>query len=342
MTGKRATITDVARVAGVSTASVSKVLRGSRGVSAATEATVRRAMEELGYRPHAAARGMRGQTYTIGAVMSDLSNPFFPEIVEGMRSQLEGTDYQVLLGPGGPGAPGQHAMTTAMLDRQMDGMILIAPAMPPSAIDAAAQEKPLVVIGNHGVNDHWDTVVDDDLRGAALIVDHLTALGHRRIGYIAHRDDADAVSARQPHSMRANGYRAAMTAAGLAAEIDVVQTSWTEEGGYQGALELLSRPQRPTAVFAGADVAALGVLRAVFEADLRVPEDVSVVGYDNTSIASLRPISLTSVDQSGRVMGASATRLLLERIEGRTRGVNLTIAPRLVERTSTGPAPADG
>lgn len=131
-----------------------------------------------------------------------------------------------------------------------------------------------------------------------------------------------------------------MTNVGLGEHIRVASTEWTEAGGYIATRELLSNGPRPTAIFAGADVAAIGALRAVFEAGLRVPQDISVVGYDNTGFSSLHPVSLTSVDQSGRIMGASAARLLLERIAGRDRGVNLSIAPYLIPRSSSGTVPA--
>jgi LacI family transcriptional regulator len=132
-----------------------------------------------------------------------------------------------------------------------------------------------------------------------------------------------------------------MEARGLANEIDVVPASYTEEGGYVGARRLLSRPVRPTAVFAGADIAAMGVLTAITEAGLRVPEDISVAGYDNTTFAALGPIGLTSVDQAGRQIGADAARLLLQRIADRDRAsAFVSTSPRLVVRRTTAPPPA--
>jgi LacI family transcriptional regulator len=125
---------------------------------------------------------------------------------------------------------------------------------------------------------------------------------------------------------------------GLADEIAVATTSYTEEGGYQGARELLARSPRPTAIFAGADLAAFGALAAIHEAGLAVPADISVAGYDNTRMASLANMSLTSVDQDGATMGRTAGRLLLERIQGRTASVRFSVNPSLVPRRSTGPS----
>lgn len=181
----------------------------------------------------------------------------------------------------------------------MDGLVLVAPTAPQAELEAAARLLPLVVIGRHARSAWHDTVVDDDAAGAALVVDHLADLGHRRIAHIEHRETNAERSAVMPNAIRAEGYRQAMRARGLAEEIDVVSTSYTEEGGYAGARQLLSRPDPPTAIFAGADIAAMGVLTAVAEAGLSVPGDISVAGYDNTAFAAVGPIALTSVDQAG-------------------------------------------
>jgi LacI family transcriptional regulator len=144
-----------------------------------------------------------------------------------------------------------------------------------------------------------------------------------------------------PNAVRAQGYRDAMTARGLGDEIDVVSTSYTQQGGYIGARQLLARPRRPTAIFAGADIVAMGVLAAIDEAGLAVPADISVAGYDNTTFAALGPISLTSVDQAGRQFGSNAARLLLDRIADRGRpSVQVSLSPTLVVRRTTGPPPA--
>jgi len=336
MSTGRVTIADVASHASVSTAAVSKVLRNAYGVSPAMQARVRQAIAELGYRPHAAARGMRGQTYTIGVMIPDVRNPFFPELIEGISDHLAGTEYQALLGPGGSDPGSQARITEAMIDRRMDGLIMIAPIAPQKRLEETARTIPTVVIGRHGRSAEYDAVVDDDLMGAGLITDHLVDLGHRRIAHIEHKDPGRGIPTTMPQTVRAEGYRQAMARRGLAA--DVVASTYSEEGGYTAARELLSRPVRPTAIFAGADVAAIGVLNAAAEAGLRVPEDISVAGYDDTAIAALQPISLTTVDQDGHLMGANAARLLLERIEGkRQRSVQLSFAPTLVPRRSTAP-----
>ncbi len=338
---RRVTIVDVAQHARVSTTAVSKVLRNAYGVSPSMRAKVRQAITELGYRPHAAARGMRGQSYTLGVLVPDLHNPFFAQVIDGMMDQLADTDYQVLVGPSRCGHEAETRATEAMIDRSMDGVILIAPTSAPAQLDHIARTVPTVVIGRHGRSAAYDRVVDDDHTGAALVVGHLADLGHRRIAHIEHLENDPVRTAEMPNAVRAKGYRDAMAARGLADEIDVVSTSYTQQGGYLGAQQLLARPDRPTAIFAGADIVAMGVLTAIDEAGLAVPADISVAGYDNTPFAALGPISLTTVDQAGRQFGGNAARLLLERIAERDRpAVQVFLSPTLVVRRTTAPPPA--
>ncbi|BBC31151.1 LacI family transcriptional regulator [Streptomyces graminofaciens] len=337
-TRRRVTIVDVARHARVSVTSVSKVLRNAYGASPEMQTRVRRAIEELGYRPHAGARALRGQTYTIGVMLPDIRNPFFPEILDGITASLEETDYQVLLGPGCNGENEEARVTEAMIDRGMDGLVLVAPVSSRAHLEHVGTAIPTVVVGRHGSSPAYDTVTDDDFEGAALVVSHLAGLGHRRIAHIEHHETDPTRLAEMPNARRADGYRQAMRVHGLEEWIDVVSTSYTQQGGYQGVRELLSRPAaaRPTAVFAGADIVAIGALQAASEAGLSVPGDMSVAGYDNTTFAAFDPISLTSVDQAGQEMGRNAVRLLLERISDHGRpSAKVTLSPSLVPRRST-------
>lgn len=338
---RRVTIVDVARHAQVSTTTVSKVLRNAYGASPEMRTKVRRAIDELGYRPYAAARGLRGRTYTIGVMLPDIRNPFFPDLLDGITGSLEDSEYQVLLGPGGNGEMAEARVTEALIDRGMDGIILIAPVSPRSHLEQVASAVPTVIVGRHGTSAVYDTVADDDTEGASLIVGHLARLGHRRIAHIEHLETDPTRLVEMPNAQRADGYRQAMREHGLAECIDVVSTSYTREGGHQGMSELLARPRLPTAVFAGADIVAMGALEAVAEAGLSVPDDISVAGYDNTTFAALGPISLTSVDQAGQEMGRTAARLLLDRIADRHKpSSQVRLSPTLVPRRTTAHPPA--
>jgi LacI family transcriptional regulator len=218
----------------------------------------------------------------------------------------------------------------------MDGLILIAPVSTRARLNTVARSVPTVIVGRHGASTTYDTVTDDDVAGAALVVDHLADLGHRRIAHIEHHETDRVRLAEMPNAQRAEGYQDAMRRRGLEAGIDIASTSYTHEGGYLGARQLLTRPQLPTAIFAGADVVALGALEAIAEAGLTVPGDISVAGYDNSALAAFGPISLTSVDQDGRQMGANAARLLVDRITDRERRtVQIKLSPSLVVRRTT-------
>jgi LacI family transcriptional regulator len=319
---------------------VSKVLRNAYGVSDAMRDRVTRAIEELGYRPQAAARAMRGRSFTIGLVLPHIRNPFFSTVVDGLTEHVSGSGYQVIMVQGGGlNQAAEHQAVEALVDRQVDGILLIAPLASKARLEEIAKITPTVVLGRHDRSGVYDAVLDDDEAGTTLTVEHLIALGHRRIAHISHKDSSSTGPASLLHAIRAKTYQRVMTEHGLEEHIAIAATFYTEDGGYQGARRLLTAEPRPTAIFAGADLAAFGALAAFHEAGLKVPDDISVAGYDNTTMAALAHISLTSVDQDGTIMGKTAGRLLLERVEGRTTAVRFVVTPTLVPRRSTGPAP---
>lgn len=333
----RVTMADVARRAGVSTAAVSKVLRNAYGVSPAMATRVRTAIDDLGYRPHAAARGLRGRTFTLGLLLPEIQNPFFGDILAGVTEVAVPSGYQVLMGAAGVAAAKQSELADAMVDRQMDGLVLVAPSMDRTAVELTANGTPTVVFGHHDRGYNFDSVAGDDRAGAALVVDHLVELGHRRIAHTAARHHADFGWNSGPDVVRWAGYEEAMHRHGLQPLVSV--TSYVEPGGYEAAMELLTHWDRPTAIFAGADTAAMGVMRAAAQLGLEIPRDLSLVGYDNSYLADLAPVQLTSVDQGGRALGAAAASLLIERIDGRTEPQLVTHAPKLMlRRTTTAPA----
>ncbi|MDT3442277.1 MULTISPECIES: LacI family DNA-binding transcriptional regulator [unclassified Pseudofrankia] len=335
---KRVTITDVARHAGVSTPAVSKVLRNAYGVSPAMQERVRAAMAELDYRPHAAARGMRGRTYTIGVLLDNIRNPFFADILDGVRDQLRDSEYTVLVGAAGFGADDQAKTIRSMVDRRMDGLILIAPGTPRSEVLTMAAATPTVVIGHHDAADVHDSVVDADAIGAGLVVDHLVSLGHRDIALVAAAGTKVSLWKRTPEIELTNGYLEAMSGHGLQEHARVCRAAYSDDGGYKAGRQLLTGAEPPTAIMTGADIAALGVYRAAHEMGVRVPEELSLVGYNNTAIAALAPVQLTSVDQAGQEMGAAAAKMLIERVEGhRNRAMQTSMTPQLAIRHSTAP-----
>ncbi len=332
----RVTIKTVAEDAGVSVAAVSKVLRDAYGVSESLRARVRASMEKLGYRPHTAARGMRGQTYTLGFLIPDMHNPFFSDIFSGVNVALERTQYQTLLGVSQSATSMEVALIEAMIDRQMDGLIVIGPRMLSRDVMEVAARIPTVTIGHHptpGAN--FDSVNNDDHLGAKLVVQHLVATGHKHVVYLS-QEVAD-----REHTMvttqREIGYREAMQEAGLGKFIQVAYAPQTSRETQSVVRHLLQSRNRPDAIFCWTDFIGLEVLSVAKELGLNVPNDLAVVGYDNTSYCDLAQNAMTSIDQSGQVLGLQAARLLIERIKGRTEAENYTVTPRLVVRGSSVP-----
>jgi LacI family transcriptional regulator len=334
---ERTTIQDVAAAAGVSVSAVSKVLRGAYGVSPQMRTRVTAAIDRLGYRPHTGARAMRGRTYTVGVVLVELTSPFQTEVAKGISDALEDTPYQDILVTAGATPERQKSRIEALLDRHVDGLVLIAPWIEVAWIEKIAQALPVVAVALHGTPRNFDTVVDDERLGAQLMVDHLVAAGHREIAHTSMPPAAFEDTFVLSHTARRQGYEQAMRGHGL--RPDVIETWLSEEGGHQAAQQAFDRARPPTAIFAGADIAAFGVLRAAEERGLRVPQHVSVAGYDNIYTATINRVSLTTVDQSGHGTGAESIRLLLERMEGRAQPRQFVVSPHLVTRRTTA-APA--
>jgi len=327
----RVTIREVAEDAGVSVAAVSKVLRDAYGVSDALRAKVRLSMDKLGYRPLAAARGMRGQTYTLGLVLPDIRNPFFADILVGVNNALERTQYRSLMGTSQSSTSGELAIVEAMIDRQMDGIILIGATEDRANLDHIAARKPLVAVGHHDpASAVFDTVNNNDQLGGLLVVRHLAAAGYQRIAMLSLQSGTSTILAE-----RERGYRRGMMEAGLGGFIAVTHAPQTLRDVQLAARRMLLGPNRPDAIFCWTDFIALEVISVATELGLRIPQDVGIVGYDNTLFCDFAQNSLTSIDQSGELLGLQATRLLIERIKGRKQAEHFVVTPRLVARAST-------
>ncbi|MEU2908418.1 LacI family DNA-binding transcriptional regulator [Streptomyces massasporeus] len=328
------TIRDVAERAGVSKSLVSLVLRGSDQVRPEKRDAVLRAARELGYRPNAAARSLSEQrTRTVGVLLNDLRNPWFVDLLDGLNSLLHANGLRMLLADARLNRRTGQDPADPLLDLRVDGLVVVGTLPDPAALGQVAERIPVVLAGSRepappGV----DVVAGDDERGALLVAEHLIGLGHRRIAHIA---GYGAVG-----ELRRRSFEATMRRHGLAEQVLVEPSDMTEEGGYRTTVRLLSRPDRPTAVFAVNDIAAIGVLSAAEELGLRVPRDLCVVGYDNTSIARLRHVWLTTVDNSSHEVGRRAAQCLLARFEGAGGAGRVQLAtPTLEIRGSTAPAP---
>jgi DNA-binding LacI/PurR family transcriptional regulator len=328
---KHPTMEEVAREAGVSRALVSLVFRDSPRVAETSKARVLAAAEQLGYRPNAMARGLASRAdRTVAVLIRDLHNPFFAEILDGIEELAEREGVRLLLGHAGPG-PRELSVLDALLEFRPAGLVLLSPDAPSAVIAEHVQRAPVVVVGRPVRRAGMDTVVNDDVRGASIAVQHLAGLGHRHIAHVSGGRRA----AGTPQRIR--GYEQTMRRLGLGAHVRVVDAGSTEQAGMDAVDKLVGGPL-PTAVFAFSDLVAIGMLSALDARGIRVPEDVSLVGYDNTLLARLRHVGLTTVDQPRRAMGRQALTRLLERISGqRTRSVLDQTEPSLVVRTSSGP-----
>lgn len=327
------TIVDVAARAGVSKSLVSLVLRGAPNVSDERREAVTRAAEEIGYRPNAVARSLvRRRSYVIGVMVSDLHNPYFTEVIDGIEAAARAAGYHALFNSGGRTAAGEAEAIDTLLQQRTDGVVMAGPVLGARKIALVAGAVPVVVVARNSRSPVHDSITNDDRMGARLAVDHLVSLGHRAI---AHVDGGTGAGAPQ----RRSGFLQGMARHGLRAT--VVRGTFTEEGGREGVHALLRARERTTGIFVGNDLAAVGALDALDEHGLRVPEDISLVGYDNIALAGLGHIDLTTIDQPRREMGESAVRLLLERRDGdRREARHLVVPPSLVVRGSTGPPPA--
>lgn len=328
-----ATIRTVAQRAGVSKSLVSLVLRGSPHVSPAKRDAVQQAIDELGYRPNAIARQLTAQrTHTIGVLLNDLRNPWFVDCLEGLTTVLDEHGYRCMLADARLDRRADESLLRGFLEMRVDGLVLVG-SMPstPAITEAAATVPTVAAAGRDVVLPRVDVVANDDTIGATVAVEHLIELGHRRIAHLAGTHGAVA-------GLRRDAYRSAMSAHGLADEVMVENGDATEEGGYRAAVRLLGRPDRPSAVFAMNDMSCIGAMSAAAELGLRVPQDVSMVGYDNTSLAQVRHLWLTSVDNASIEVGRRAARALLRRIAAPTLpAAEQLLRPTLRVRGSTGP-----
>lgn len=327
------TMKKVAERAGVSTALVSLVMRGAPNVSDHRRARVLEAADELGYRPNVLARNLASRrTQTIGVVLNDFHNLFFAEVADGIQAAADAAGYRLLYGNGKHSIEGEAEAVETFLQFRVDGVVL-AGSLDVEAMEKAARSAAVVVVGRSESSDYVDTVNTDDRAGAGLAVDHLVGLGHRRI---AHIDGGGGAGAAE----RAEGYCDSMRRHGLEDCIQIAPGDYDESGGKAGAAELMDASPAPTAIFASNDLSAIGALDQLLTLGLRVPEDVSLVGFDNTALAAMSYISLTTINQPTGDLGRAAIDLIVERLDGRSESVDFVGPPALVVRSSTAP-PSD-
>jgi DNA-binding LacI/PurR family transcriptional regulator len=332
---RRPRLEDVAERVGMSSASVSMVLSGAPGPSAATRERVLEAAAELGYRPDRTASLLaRRRTHLVGVLMQ-VGSPFHAELVEDLHEAAEGRGYDVVLSTVTRTRDERRA-TETLVDFRCEALVLLGPVAPAAQLAALGRQLPVVVIGRRVAGGGVDVVRTADAEGVGRVVDHLAGLGHRSIAYVDGGRGTIAADRRR-------GYRAAMRRHGLAGHVRVIAGDHTEAAGTRAARALLAGGALPTAVVAYNDSCALGLLDAFNRAGVEVPADVSVTGYDDSSLARLAHVNLTTVSQDARGQAEHAVAAAVERLDGgRVRPREVVLAPRLVVRGTTGPPPAAG
>lgn len=304
------TIRDVAARAGVSSTTVSHVINHTRPVSADLLARVQQAMAELGFQPNALARSLRRKrTHTLGLIVPDSANPFFAEVGRGIEDTCYSSGYSVIL-CNSDGDPGRELLYLDLLaQKQVDGILLVPAGEQAKPAALPVRNIPLVLIDRDIPGFLVDVVQIDNIAGGYLATRHLIDLGHRRIGYIGGPQHLS------PVPDRSAGYRKALQEAGLPIIADlIVEGDFHDAGGYSGAQQLLDLADRPTAIFAGNDLMAIGALAAARERDIGVPQPLSVIGFDDIHLAGYLNPPLTTVAQPKYDLGVVAAQLLFARL----------------------------
>ncbi|RMF79802.1 MAG: LacI family transcriptional regulator [Chloroflexi bacterium] len=330
-----ATIRDVAKAANVSISTVSHVINGTRYVSPDTEMRVMNAIEKLHYQHNRLASSLRNRkTHTIGVLVPNCANPYFAELLEGIESICYENDYHIIMGNAHDDSEREQAYVDVLISRQVDGILLISTgAYDQSLQQIHASNTPVVIVDRSANLAGVDEISTDNRMGGRIATEYLIGLGHRRIGCVA------GLPMLTLSTDRLQGYYDAFHAHQLTPkEAWIVRGDFQYQSGYDAAKQLMQLDEKPTAIFACNDLMAVGVMAALSALNFHVPDDVSVIGYDDVPLASFVNPRLTTIAQPARDIGKLAVKRLLERIETSDSPVQQTMLPvKLIERDSCAP-----
>lgn len=334
MSSNKVTLAHVARLAGVSLITASKVLNNKGRISEATRARVLQAANQLGYVANTAARSLRGQpTQILGIVIPELVSPYFAEVARAAAETASQKGYDLAVFTTSRDPERERERVGALLGGLADGLIIVVPIGSAGFLASLERSRSPVVLVNHfGAPTHLPVVRADSFEGSLAAVRHLMALGHRRIGFItgaAHSSQA---------AERLRAYRECMLAAGLWDERLVRPGDFTQQRGVEAGHELLSLEDPPTAIFAASDLTAFGVIAAAQARGLQVPQDLSVVGFDDIPAAAHSHPSLTTVAHPIQAMGQAMVDLIIRAKAGEeVRDALVEFPSKLVVRESSVP-----
>lgn len=307
------TIKDIAREANVSITTVSRVLNDKPDVSEATKKKVKEIIDDLDYRPNGLARGLvLNKTHTIGLIIPDISNPFFPGVAKGVEELASKLNYSVIYCNTGNNINEEKEAIKLLKSRRVDGMIVslsVNDKTREELNELAKNKFPVVQIDRNIPGVNIPTVSIDNIKASQGVVNYLSEMGHTKIAHIT--GNLDVISAQD----RLEGYTKGLAGAGLEyIRAWIKEGDYSKESGYKKMREILRGDSIPTAVYAANDMMALGVYQAVLEEGLTIPEDISVVGYDDIEITSLITPRLTTVFQPKHLLGEKAVKLLVNKI----------------------------
>lgn len=326
-----ASIKDVARHANVSISTVSHVVNRTRFVSDKARADVEAAIRALDYVPSAVARSLKSKTTkTLGMLIPNCSNPYFAEIVRSVEDHCFASGYTLILCNTDDEPRRQSVYLQVLAEKRVDGLIIISTGETSDLHDLLqGLTTPTVLLDREVTHVHCDLVETAHLLGGQVATEHLVALGHRHIACIGGPADLS------PSAQRIQGWRNALAAAGLADDL-LWHSDFSSQGGFTAMQEILQSAHRPTAVFVCNDLMGIGALSAAHEAGLRVPQDLSVIGFDDIELARFTSPPLTTIVQPKQRIGQLAVDMLLERIQGgRLDAKQILLQPELVVRAST-------
>ena len=328
----KVTIKDVAKAAGVSYATVSRAFSGSSEIGEETKKRILKISEAMGYMPNSVARSMvKKRTDTFGLVVPSIQNPYMSEFTSCLEQRARKSGYSVMVCNSYYDSENERSVLKLLLGKQVDGLFLMPIGSEPyDAGIPLSQYVPTVYIGENLIDLSQPYVSVDNYAGAKMGTEYLYSLGHRHILYLGARKNS------VTHEKRLQGYMDACAELGIPA--DCLNSGFrrsSQQSGYMLAKHFFEKPLQHTAIFCSADSLAIGVMQAADEIGLRIPEDVSLMGFDNISFTSLPRISLTTIDQSIDAMAEAALSLMLAEISGKPDALrHRTLKPSIVERTS--------
>ena len=328
----KATLRDVARRAGVASSTISRYLNGSLELPSPTRNRVQSAIAELSYRPNALARSLQaGRSHILGLIVPDLSNPFFTSVADSATAAAYREGYSILLCATGNDPQREAHYVNLLVAGQLDGLIYLGAHRRNSAFETMRRtELPIIIVDEEIEGVAGGRLFVDNRRGGYLATEHLLHLGHRNIAFIG--GEADLLTTVE----RRRGYEDAMLERGLVPRRNrMVLGQYTTEFGARAARELLMKNIAPTGIFAASDVVAIGVLQAVRELGLTIPDDLSLVGFDDIPMTEMLAPPLTTIWQPAEELGETAVLMLVRHVRDKAPLVRDTLGVRLRIRSST-------